>query len=171
MSNPQAEAPVVLQAAPDVVEAPAAAIVESSPAVITPEPVRMAEVAAPQPVEVVAAPAPAPVPVAVPAPQPVAVAPVATAPVFVAVDQIGESEPAVPREPRRRARNTDGGAASEPLVFIETAAEKLQNVVMPVEEEAPRRRAPRARKPRDMATEPLVFVETKPGDQPEQSAQ
>ena len=173
MSSPQAEAPAVFHTAPDVVETPAAVAVESLPAVVTAEPVRMAEVTAPQPVEVVAAPMPAPVPVAQPAaaPLPVPVASVAAAPVFVAVDQIGETEPAVPREPRRRARNTEGAAASEPLVFIETAAEKLQNVVMPVEEEAPRRRTPRARKPRDMATEPLVFVETKPGDQPDQSAQ
>ena len=82
---------------------------------------------------------------------------------------IGKATEAISRQPE--ATDSIRGSLMIGLVFIETAAEKLQNVVMPVEEEAPRRRTPRARKPRDMATEPLVFVETKPGDQPDQSAQ
>ena len=44
-------------------------------------------------------------------------------------------------------------------MFIETAADKAQSVL--AEEEAPRRRTPRARKPRETVSEPLMVVETK----------
>jgi ribonuclease E len=128
---------------------PVAATVEPAPLYVTPAPAPVVE-------------APAQAPAAPAAPAPVYVPPVAFAP----VDQIGDAEPATPREPRRRTRSTE--AVSEPLVFIETAADKAQAIVQPVEEEAPRQRTPRARRSRDTATEPLVFVETKPGDQPGQ---
>jgi len=134
------------------------------PAAETPVPPPVPAVAVePAPLYVTPAPAPAPVVEApAPAPAPVYAAPVAFAP----VDQIGDAEPAAPREPRRRTRSTE--VASEPLVFIETATDKAQTFVQPVEEEAPRQRTPRPRRQRDTATEPLVFVETKPGDQPGQ---
>ena len=107
-------------------------------------------------------------PVAVSAPVPVAPAFV---PVFSApVDQIDDL-PSAPRQPRRRPRDGDGTKESAPLVFIETAADKAQAFTQPVEEDAPRQRTPRSRKPRDVASEPLVFVETTPGDQSEQPTQ
>jgi hypothetical protein len=73
------------------------------------------------------------------------------------VDQIDDAEPfrSTPRPARRRNRDL---APTEPLVFIETVSSTP--VVVPVEEEAPRRRIPRPRAPRPATTEPLLFVET-----------
>jgi hypothetical protein len=101
-----------------------------------------------------------------PAPVQDAPATVAAAATFSSIDQIPDAAPEVPRQPRRRPRAGEGNVASEPLVFIETAAEKLQQVALS-DEEAPRRSTPRPRKSRTAASEPLVFVETvnKPGDQ------
>ncbi len=121
-----------------------------------------------------AAVAPAPTPaVSASAPAPAAPAP---APVFAAfvpapVDQIIDEQPSAPRQPRRRTRGTDGPAESAPLVFIETAADRAPSVQPVVEEGAQRPRTPRARKPRDTMSEPLVFVETQPGSNPDQPAQ
>jgi len=114
------------------------------------------------------------------APAPVAVsAPIAAAPVFASVfasaapapvDQIADEQPSVPRQPRQRPRQSESAVESAPLVFIETAADKLQSVQAMAEDEAtPRRRTPRPRKPRDTVSEPLVFVETQPVNKPEQT--
>jgi hypothetical protein len=78
---------------------------------------------------------------------------------FAPIDQIGDSTPTRTTS-RRRERAGGERPAAEPLVFIETAADKLQAVVL-VDEEAPRRRTPRPRKPRETANEPLLVVETK----------
>ncbi|MBL8522405.1 MAG: Rne/Rng family ribonuclease [Betaproteobacteria bacterium] len=144
-TTPVQTAPTPIAAEAPVATPTPAPVVEPTPPYVTPAPAPVAE---------------APAPVAAPAP--VYVAPA----VFTPVDQIGDAEPAAPREPRRRTRSTE--AASEPLVFIETAADKVQTFAQPVEEEAPRQRTPRPRRQRDTATEQLVFVETKPGDQPGQ---
>ncbi len=163
-----AVAATVVEQATHVEAAPAPVQATPAPVAETPVPPPAIAAAEPAPLYVTPAPVPAPVvDVAAPAAAPVAIAPVYVAPVaYAPVDQISDAEPATPREPRRRARSTE--AASEPLVFIETAADKVQTFVQPVEEEAPRQRTPRPRRQRDTATEPLVFVETKPGDQPGQ---
>ncbi|MEO8103266.1 MAG: Rne/Rng family ribonuclease [Betaproteobacteria bacterium] len=116
------------------------------------------------------APAPVSTPTDTPAFMPV-FAPAVQAPIGMAqVDQIVDEKPTAPRQPRRRSRNTDSGTEAAPLVFIETATEKLQSVTATmVEEETQHRRTPRPRKPRDTATEPLVFVETQPGSTPDQT--
>ena len=114
--------------------------------------------------QVVPAPAPAPVAVAAAAPTFAQVAP-------ASVDQIIDEQPSAPRQPRQRPRSSEGSIENAPLVFIETAADKLQSVQATVEEEeAPRRRTPRPRKPRDTVSEPLVFVETQPTGKPDQPA-
>ena len=109
-------------------------------------------------------------------PVPAAVrAPITTAPSFTPaapapVDQIADDQPSVPRQPRQRPRQSESNMDSAPLVFIETAADKLQSVAATVqEEEAPRHRTPRPRKPRDIVNEPLVFVETQPVSKPDQT--
>ena len=80
------------------------------------------------------------------------VAPPVTAP----VDQISDATP-VRSAPRPR-RDADRSHIQEPLVFIETAADKVAQVV--AEPEPVRPRTPRPRRAREMANEPLVFVET-----------
>jgi hypothetical protein len=86
------------------------------------------------------------------------------------VDQIVDDQSAVPRQPRQRPRPSENTMESgAPLVFIETAADKLQGVQATVEEEVPRRRTPRPRKPRDTMSEPLVFVETQPVNKADQT--
>ncbi len=77
---------------------------------------------------------------------------------FGTVDQIPDIE-RQKASSRRRARESDANLASEPLVFIETAADKVQQAAL-TEEDAPRRSTPRPRKARPVANEPLVFVET-----------
>jgi ribonuclease E len=120
---------------------------------------------APTPSAVTVAEVPAPAVIATPAAPPAEVAPVATpvvkaAPVVIAaIDQIPDVAP-VRSQPRPRNRPTSVAQASEPLVFIETQAEKIASVQM-VEEEAPRRRTPRPRKAREVVNEPLIVVETK----------
>ena len=111
----------------------------------------------------------APAPIAAPVVQPPAlIATPAIQPTlaFGSVDQIGESE-STRSTPRRRPRTDQNTSAqtSEPLVFIETAADKVQQATL-VEEEAPRRRTPRARKPRETFNEPLVVVETQSNQSP-----
>ena len=75
------------------------------------------------------------------------------------VDQIDDeaSMRSTPRPARRRNRDA---APSEPLVFIETLPAPATSAT-PVEDEAPRRRTPRTRGARPVASEPLQFVETK----------
>jgi ribonuclease E len=99
-------------------------------------------------------------------PKPAVMASVQPALAFGNVDQIGESE-SIRTEPRRRPRPVQGTNAqvNEPLVFIETAADKAQQTVL-VEEEAPRRRTPRERKPRETFSEPLSVVETQSNQSP-----
>ena len=104
-----------------------------------------------------------------PAPQP-APRPAPATVVFAGVDQIADAGTESPRTPRSR-RHGDGSSVAEPLVFIETAPDKVQAIVMPVEDDAPRPRTPRVRPARNAPAEPLVFVETKPGDQPQQTGQ
>jgi hypothetical protein len=87
-------------------------------------------------------------------------------PASTIVDQIDTGMP--PRErsgSRRRPRDNAQPQASEPLVFIETAPEKAQQMVL-AEEEPQRRRTPRPRKQREQVNEPLIVVETQPGQTP-----
>ncbi len=86
-----------------------------------------------------------------------------------AVDQIADEVPQSPRQPRRRHLQDDSNRNAAPLVFIETAAEKVQNVSVNLDDEPMRQRTPRVRKPRDTASEPLVFVETQRGSNPDQT--
>jgi ribonuclease E len=147
-SSPNMDGPAPILAVPDVpIETPRQTVLFDTPA---PAPV----VATPADVD--AAPQPSAAPLAQPSPAP---APFREAVSFARVDQIPDATASEPRTPRRRARGTDANLASEPLVFIETAADKVQQVVL-AEEEAPRRSTPRPRKARTTASEPLVFVET-----------
>ncbi|MBL8519627.1 MAG: Rne/Rng family ribonuclease [Betaproteobacteria bacterium] len=117
-----------------------------------------AAAAEPAVIEMPAAPAPvAEVVKAMPVTQP----PVS----FGSVDQIPDIERAE-RTSRRRTRGTDATPAAEPLVFIETAADKAAQAML-VEEEAPRRTSPRPRKAKPAGAEPLVFVETGKGNAPQ----
>ncbi len=151
-----------------VVTAPA--VQESAPAAVNP-----ADEAPRMPLER----SPAVEPMSVTAAEPVQAlhvfsAPPAVVPTFASVipapvDQIADERPSAPRQPRQRPRQNTGNMEHAPLVFIETAADKVQSVLPPVEEEAPRRRTPRARKPRDTMSEPLVFVETQPVNKPDQT--
>ncbi len=102
--------------------------------------------------------------------QPSVMVPAQPALAFGTVDQIGESE-SIRTAPRRRPRPDQGTNAqvSEPLVFIETAADKAQQAVL-AEEEAPRRRTPRERKPREIFSEPLIVVETQSNQNPPNQA-
>jgi ribonuclease E len=78
---------------------------------------------------------------------------------FKAIDQIPDPAPDMARTARRRPRVQDANLAHEPLVYVETAPDKVQQVVS-TEDEAPRRSTPRPRRVRSVAEEPLVFVET-----------
>lgn len=125
---------------------------------------RMEEAPAPQqpqlelsaPVAEMPATPPAPAPAQMPA---APVAPAAVVSSFGTVDQIPDAERQASQQQRRRPRASDANMASEPLVFIETAADKVQLAVL-VEDEAPRRSTPRPRKAKPVVNEPLVFVET-----------
>ena len=86
------------------------------------------------------------------------------------VDQIVDDTIAAGRQPRRRPQSGGGLTESAPLVFIETAADKVQGIAAVEEEEATRRRTPRPRKPRNATTEPLLFVETQPVNKPDQTS-
>ena len=88
---------------------------------------------------------------------------------FPPVDQIIDDQPSSPRQPRRRPSPTESNMESAPLVFIETATDKVQSAQVGVDEDAPRRRTPRPRKARDIVNEPLVFVETQPVEKPDQT--
>jgi ribonuclease E len=172
--TPHDEAPV--NVAPALVTAPHSVTTEAprAPAVVEHEPAPAQVIAQPMAAPVFEpAPTPAPVYVEPPrqSPQPVAAA---AAPMQAAapVDEIDSAAPQ--RETsRRRPRPTQAGAASESLVFIETAPDKVQPIAVAQEEPQTSRgpRAPRPRKPRDQVTEPLVFVETgaTSGEQPPQA--
>ncbi len=138
------EAPQTAEFAPEP-----AAMPSSAPAEVAPAPAVVA-VAAPVVPAAPVMPPPVTAPVAAPAQVPVA---------FNSVDQIPDVTPEAPRQSRRRPRDNNAGAASEPLVFIETSADKIQQVVL-VDEPAPRRSTPRPRKAREVVNEPLVIVET-----------
>ncbi len=135
-------------------------VAEESHEAVAPAPVAVAKPAVETASEPVAAPAAAPVAEAPAAPVSVQQMMFTTREVtFSPVDQIGDV--VTPRaQPRQRKRyNEAAAAAAEPLLIIETAPDKA--VAAPVvEEEAPRRRAPRPRKNRETSSEPLVFVET-----------
>ena len=148
---------------------PAATIAPTTPAFVA-EPIVHAPAPTPAPAPLFAEPAPSPEPVfKAPAIEVAAPAPSYSAPqqsVEIAhhvpaapVDQIDDatSMRSTPRPARRRNRDA---APSEPLVFIETVA-ALAVAAPTAEEEAPRRRTPRARGPRPATAEPLLFVETK----------
>ena len=165
-ADTHATAPAVVVAA-TVSTAPTestmAAATESNPPRVAPE--HVAAESEPTPVKTIEPVAAAPAPVIAP-----------MAPVFTQthaspapVDQIVDETPAVPRQPRRRPQTSGGTQESAPLVFIETAPDKLQNVVMPDEEEVTPRRTPRPRRPRDTVSEPLLFVETQPTGNPDQT--
>ncbi|MBL0122343.1 MAG: Rne/Rng family ribonuclease [Betaproteobacteria bacterium] len=159
---------VVPAAAVSASVATAIMVQESVPAALPPSvDVPMERSTPPLPPVVVAAVEPAQPSPAILAPQQApapAFAPVIAAP----VDQIADEQPSAPRQARQRPRQ-NSSAESAPLVFIETAADKVQSMLPAAEEEAPRRRTPRPRKPRDTVTEPLVFVETQPVSKPEQT--
>ena len=136
-------------------DAPAPILVAAAP--VTP---RAEEVSAPQQPQLELSAPVVEAPAAPPAPAPVAApAPAAVVSTFVAIDQIPDAERQASQQQRRRPRHSDANMASEPLVFIETAADKVQQAVL-VEDEAPRRSAPRPRKAKPVVNEPLVFVET-----------
>ena len=78
------------------------------------------------------------------------------------IDQIADEQPQSPRQPRRRASHDRVAAETAPLVFIETAPDKVIPLTAAAEAESIRRRTPRPRKPRVDVNEPLVFVETQP---------
>ncbi len=137
-------------AAEAVVSAPVpSAIAETPPAPV------VVQVVAPVPVMLAPAAAPVAAPVAVET-SPTA-APAMVFGSIAAVDQIGDVAP-VRNTPRPRRRN-ETSQVQEPLVFIETAADKAPPVSV-IEDEAQRRRTPRPRKAREAMNEPLVFVET-----------
>ena len=144
--------PALVEAAP--VEAPQPVAMPVAVGMVEAKPSSISEIAQ-APVYTQPAPQPAPRP-----------APVT----FASVDQIADTGTESPRSPRSR-RHGDADAVAEPLVFIETAPDKIQANVMPAEEEAPRTRTPRVRPARNIPAEPLVFVETKPGDQPQPPGQ
>ncbi len=78
------------------------------------------------------------------------------------IDQIADEQPQSPRQPRRRPSQDSVATESAPLVFIETAPDKVMPMTALEEAESVRRRTPRPRKPRVDVNEPLVFVETQP---------
>lgn len=159
----------------DMSAAPAAAAVQPAPADYSTVPsVAAAPVmVTPPPVQAMAAPA-----IAAPALAPVVAEPVATAPIAASVvyssasapkapvDEIPDTVPQRTTSPsRERRRNTS--AASDPLVFIETAAEKIQPAPATLAEFEPQRRStPRPRRTRNVVSEPLVVVETKADSPP-----
>ncbi len=174
--EPRMDAPSSAPAAPEMADAahmapathaaPVASSMDAPAPIFAPAPV-VAE--APRAAAVMQAvePAPAVEPVSAPATSAPAAAPMAPAAPVVAqpqlsfgtVDQIPDAERQAARTSRRRPNAGDANMGGEPLVFIETAADKVQQAVL-AEEEAPRRSTPRPRKSRPTAAEPLVFVET-----------
>ncbi len=169
-SNGAASAPVALHTEP--VEFPSSAPLIAvapqfsetppvEPAVWQPElqavehqAVAPAPVLAPEPVVQYMAPAPQPASVIEPAPPPVAPQP-------ASINQLPDVQPT--RSPGlTRRKYSEAPSVTEPLVFIETAPDKIATVAV-AEEEAPRRRQPRARRERLIPNEPLIVVETKPG--------
>ena len=135
-----------------VVAAPSAPVVVDTPADVVPVVAPMVAPAAPQ----VAAPE-------------ISATVYSTATAKLApVDQIPDDEPVRPQNRPRRERNA---AQSEPLVFIETDSGKAQATAVQqqglAEIEPQRRSAPRPRRGRSVANEPLQVVETKPDTPPQ----
>ena len=149
------------------VEVATANVIHATVTDAVPTPAPLAEVM-PTPQIIVPAPVAASAPVSAPTAAPVAIenAPEA-APVLVfssvapaantAVDQIGDVTPA--RNTPRPRRQFSENQINEPLVFIETATDKIAPVTVD-EAEAARPRTPRPRRARETSNEPLVFVET-----------
>ena len=179
-SQPSSMAPPMVPQVPVIAPPPVqqTSALESSPpkvaaAVVTPPVATPAEVplavttSAPAPIAAAATPAPAPIP-----------APAAVAPAVVyrsataapaPVDQIPDAEPqrASSEQSSRRRRNTH--AATEPLVFIETAMAKVQSSDSQpalAEIEPQRRSTPRPRRQQNVVSEPLQVVETKSDSPP-----
>jgi ribonuclease E len=150
-------APVREEAPVAVSEARVEEVAPPAPAYAAP----VAEVAKPAAAAAAAEPAPAEPVVEAAAPV-VAPAPVAR-PVtsFANIDQIPDAAP-VRTEPRERRKYSVAQASTEPLVSIETSSDKVQPVV--AADEPARRSTPRPRRQRAVSSEPLVFVETKPGE-------
>ena len=144
--------PAVVEMAPVQAPAPAGLVAaheqELPPVSVLHPPVEVAT-----PVSTVTHPLPTQTPPTIETARPSDVAP---------VDQIDDatSMRSTPRPARRRNRDMVPG---EPLVFIETVVAPASSAAAtaPVEEESPRRRTPRPRGPRVIASEPLLFVETK----------
>jgi hypothetical protein len=76
------------------------------------------------------------------------------------IDQIGDT---VQRRASPRPRRSQSEATAEQLVAVETRTD-VQRPVMAQPEPA-RRSSPRPRKVQAVSNEPLVFVETRKGDQ------
>ena len=122
------------------------------------QPVAPAPVFVPEPVAQYVAPAPQPVNEIEPVSQPRTPA---AAPQPASIDQLPDTQST--RTPGlTRRKYSEAQSVTEPLVFIETAPDKIAPVAV-AEEEAPRRRNPRARRERLIPNEPLIVVETKPG--------
>lgn len=87
-----------------------------------------------------------------------AVAPVVT---IASIDQVPNVQP-LRSTPRVRRKYSEIQVITEPLVVVETAPGNVpQAPAVFDEEDAPRRRTPRLRKPRIAENESLIFVETK----------
>ena len=167
----------------DVTDAPAADTAvtfdapHTTPAIATHTPVAAAEivlapaaVAAEPPPVVVQAAEPAPVVAAAPTPAPAAVVYSSANSAPAPVDQIPDLAPTREAGGAPRARRPHAAAASEPLVFIETAAGKTQatDVQAGLAEIEPQRRStPRPRRERVVANDPLEVVETKAESTPQ----
>ncbi len=126
---------------PDTTEAAVPTYVATTPAQVVQAPVSAAPQAAPT----------------APEAPPALVFGSVAAPVAAAVDQIGDTVPA--RSAPRPRREADRSQIQEPLVFIETASDKVAQVLV-AEPEPVRPRTPRPRRARETTNEPLVFVET-----------
>jgi ribonuclease E len=158
--TPVASAAPASPASPTVAAATVTAVTTVAAAAV------VVESATPEAKETMGAPAPTPAPVPAPVPAPAyttntygSIAPVVSAP--VAVDEIGDTT-TKRTEPRARRRST--AESAEPLTFIETDAGKAQSTPVQAtlaELEPQRRIAPRPRRERKVADEPLQFVETK----------
>ncbi len=157
--------PVAAQTAPaDHTTAPvmpAAPAMAAAPAMVALPPVQpmVAPVTTPAVSEPIAPPAP-------PAPAAASVVYSSASAPKAPVDEIPDTVPQRTSSPsRERRRNTS--AVSEPLVFIETAADKIAPAPATLAEFEPQRRStPRPRRTRNVVNEPLVVVETKPDSAP-----
>ncbi len=94
--------------------------------------------------------------------EPVEMQPAVAAVVTIAsIDQVPDVQP-LRSAPRVRRKYSEIQAITEPLVVVETAQGNVPQAPAVIDEEdAPRRRTPRPRKPRLAENESLIFVETK----------